>query len=115
MSKNEHRHTRDIPTTSKRNLQDLKVKELAEPLPEPERKFVIYSAVEILNHLNNVPTGFINRTHWLPQEVPLLSLGRSEWDDHQLVPWTAAQPKWIEIVINNLDSTGHPFHLVSIQ
>ncbi|PSR82485.1 multicopper oxidase-domain-containing protein [Coniella lustricola] len=100
-----------LETSAKQNLQKLKVKDLTESLPEPEVKLVIYSAVEILNHLNNIPTGFINRTHWSQQEEPLLSLERSEWDDHQLVPWTAAQPKWVELVINNLDSTGHPFHL----
>jgi hypothetical protein len=74
---------------------------------------MIYTAIEVWNHLNNIPHGFINHTYWEPQGLPLLSLDRESWDDHQLVPWTGPEPVWIELTINNIDANGHPFHLVS--
>lgn len=87
---------------------------LADPLPKADKQFVIYSAIEILNRLHGIPTGFVNRTHWTPQNPPLLAVERKSWDDHQLVPWTGNKPIWVDLVINNLDGTGHPFHLVSV-
>lgn len=64
----------------------------------------------------NMPEGRINRTTWKVQAhppLPLLALDRNEWDKNQLVPWTGSQdPRWIDVVINNQDFTGHPFHLV---
>ena len=86
---------------------------VVEGLPEPKTKFVIYSAIETLSRLHNIPTSFINRTTWEPQSRPLISLNRDEWDNHQLVPWTGSEPCWVELVINNMDAAGHPFHLVS--
>jgi hypothetical protein len=67
--------------------------------------------------------GFINRTSWRPQPVPLLSLPRNEWDEHQLVPWIphpsasahngseSSSSPWVDLIINNLDDGSHPFHL----
>lgn len=97
------------------DLQTAKGFPLVDPLPEANDQFVIYSAIEILNRLHGFPTGFLNRTHWKPQNPPLLSIERQAWDEHQLVPWTGSKPTWIDLVINNLDGTGHPFHLVSFS
>jgi FtsP/CotA-like multicopper oxidase with cupredoxin domain len=71
--------------------------------------------------------GFINRTTWNPQTPPLLSLPRSEWDDHRLIPWIplpsspnsnandgtddSHNATWVDIIINNLDDGSNPFHL----
>jgi Multicopper oxidase len=63
--------------------------------------------------------GFINRTSWAPQEIPLLALPRRQWDEHQLVPWiplpthvsSDGGEKWVDVIINNLDDGSHPFHL----
>lgn len=96
------------------NVQTARGVTLADPLPEADNQFVVYSAIEILNRLHGIPTGFLNRTHWTPQKPPLLTIERQAWDDHQLVPWTGNTPVWIDLVINNLDGTGHPFHLVSL-
>jgi hypothetical protein len=74
---------------------------------------MVYSSIEVLNRLGSVPKGFINRTSWEPQGLPLISLGRDKWDKNQLVPWTGPEPVWVELTINNIDATGHPFHLVS--
>jgi hypothetical protein len=64
----------------------------------------------------NKPKGRMNDTSWKVQEtppLPLLALDREQWDKNQLVPWTGKDPKWVDIVVNNIDFTGHPFHLVS--
>lgn len=73
---------------------------------------MIYTAIKILNRLHQIPHGFVNHTTWIPQGAPLVSQDRSTWDTHQLVPWTGPEPVWVELTINNLDSNGHPFHLV---
>jgi hypothetical protein len=73
---------------------------------------MVWSSITILNRLGQIPHGMINRTFWEPQELPLISTERESWNEHQLVPWTGAGPVWVELTINNLDSNGHPFHLV---
>ncbi|KAH8802618.1 laccase iv [Xylogone sp. PMI_703] len=79
---------------------------------------LVYTKMEVLARLGNVPRGFINRTTWAPQASPakpLLELDRSEWDRNQLVPWVGLEDgltgKWVDIIVNNLDEKGHPFHL----
>lgn len=73
-----------------------------------------------INH--NVPYGFFNHTSWTPQQdppVPLNGLPRAKWDHHQLALVVGDQdqgsdePVWVDLVVNNLDDTGHPFHLVT--
>jgi hypothetical protein len=95
------------------NLREAKGTALIAPLPDPGKTFMIYTAIEILQHLNQIPHGFINHTSWEPQKRPLISLDRETWNAHQLVPWTGPEPVWVELTINNLDSNGHPFHLVT--
>jgi hypothetical protein len=95
------------------DLQKAKGPFLANPLPDANRKFMIYTSIEILNRQNSIPKGFVNRTTWEPQSLPLIAVDREVWDSHQLVPWTGLEPVWIELTINNIDATGHPFHLVS--
>lgn len=73
---------------------------------------MIYTVVEVLNHQNSIPKGFVNHTTWEPQKLPLVALGHEDWDSHQLVPWTGSDPVWVELTINNIDTAGHPFHLV---
>lgn len=85
--------------------------------PKPDQTILIYTKMEVLAHLGNVPSGFINRTTWTPQSSPLINLDRSEWDKHQLVPRIPISPDpvnetWVDIIVNNLDEKGHPFHLV---
>lgn len=73
-----------------------------------------------INH--NVPYGFFNHTSWAPQQdppVPLNGLSREKWDSKQLALVVGDQdqgsdePVWVDLVVNNLDDTGHPFHLVT--
>ena len=73
-----------------------------------------------LAKFSNKPKGFMNHTSWQAQSspnLPLLALPRSSWDVNQLIPWIppvdpkSGQAQWVDIVLNNLDDGGHPFHL----
>jgi FtsP/CotA-like multicopper oxidase with cupredoxin domain len=84
-------------------------------------KFVVYTTTMKLARHHNIPMGFMNHTSWSPQPEPLISIPRSEYDQNQLsphIPFHLDNPStspnsdtWVEIVINNLDDGGHPFHL----
>ncbi|CAK7218702.1 hypothetical protein SEUCBS140593_003643 [Sporothrix eucalyptigena] len=93
------------------DLREVQGPTLATPLPKPDKFYMIFAVVEILSHNRFIPKGYINHTMWVPQDLPLLSLDRSAWDNHQLVPWTGRDPVWVELTINNIDTQGHPFHL----
>ncbi|KAH8900175.1 hypothetical protein GQ53DRAFT_869529 [Thozetella sp. PMI_491] len=84
---------------------------LDSPLPNPQTTYMIYAKVQVMNQLDDEARSLVNQTIWAPQTLPLLALDRDDWDKHQLVPWTGSQPVWVELVINNIDTTGHPFHL----
>jgi hypothetical protein len=91
------------------------------PAPAPnsmpvsaDQTILIYTKMEVLARLGNVPSGFINRTTWAPQTSPakpLIEMERGMWDQNQLVPGVEVG-RWVDIVVNNLDDRGHPFHLV---
>jgi hypothetical protein len=75
---------------------------------------VIYTKMEVLARLGNVPSGFINRTTWAPQTFlaqPLIEMEMEMWDQNQLVPGVEVG-RWVDIVVNKLNNRGHPFHLV---
>lgn len=90
-------------------------------LPEKaDMTLVLYTATQKLSHLHNVPHGFMNETTWSPQEnppLPLINLSREQWDANQFVPnidssnFSGMNGPWVDLVINNLDDGGHPFHL----
>jgi FtsP/CotA-like multicopper oxidase with cupredoxin domain len=75
--------------------------------------FVLYTTTLKLARLSNVPHGFMNHTTWEPQSPPLISIPRSEYNSHQLVPSIpiSSPPAWVDVVLNNLDDDNHPFHL----
>lgn len=88
----------------------------ADTLPNTAgQTFVIYTNM-ILDALNHeIPAGVLNHTIWKMQDdpkAPLLALDRELWDENQFVLWTGSETTWVEIVVNNLDQQGHPFHLV---
>lgn len=93
-------------------------------LSEEPLKFVIYTTTLKLARHRNIPMGFVNHTSWQPQASPpepLISLSRSQFDRNQFSPHiplltndTALDNRsggGVELVINNLDDGGHPFHL----
>lgn len=76
----------------------------------------MYTKIEKLARLHNVPNGFFNRTSWRPQAdplAPLITLPRQKWDRNQLAVVTGPKPEWVDFIVNNLDEGPHPFHLVS--
>jgi hypothetical protein len=81
-----------------------------------EETLLLYTKIEILARYNNVPKGFINRTSWDPSKFgsqPLLAQDRSAWKDKAYVRTVRPGPdRWVDIVLNNMDDKGHPFHLV---
>ncbi|PKY09188.1 hypothetical protein P168DRAFT_301744 [Aspergillus campestris IBT 28561] len=89
---------------------------------------------EYLAIRHNAPYGFFNGTSWLPQReprVPVAALDRKLWDENQFgvgVPYSGSGAgddspsaeverdgdsgeQWVDLVVNNLDDGGHPFHL----
>ncbi|KAJ9156673.1 Multicopper oxidase [Pleurostoma richardsiae] len=98
-------------TLTRFDLQSAKGPTLAHPLPEADEAIMLYSSVQILSHQNYRPMGFINHTSWRPQDLPLIAVDRDDWNQGQIVSWTGPEPAWVDLVINNIDGTGHPFHL----
>ncbi|RAL05428.1 laccase [Aspergillus ibericus CBS 121593] len=116
------------PVASPRNtpisLSDVATKKsLLSALPEKAHQtHVLYTKIEKLSRNHNIPYGFFNRTSWKPPTTtPLIDIPREEWDENQLVISTGASTPplssdhdngiWIDLVVNNLDDSGHPFHL----
>ncbi|KAF2499368.1 hypothetical protein BU16DRAFT_614808 [Lophium mytilinum] len=100
------------------DIQLLKSTHLPTALPlTGDHTLVVYTTTLKLSRLSNIPHGFMNHTSHKPQSsppFPLLSLPRSQWDSNQFVPFlpsTPEHPQTIDLVINNLDDGGHPFHL----
>lgn len=85
-----------------------------EPMPlKSNQTLLIYTHMEMLAHYDHVPMGYMNRTNWIPQSPPLISLPKEEWNEHQFMPEIAGNGEWVDIIVNNLDKdAGHPFHLV---
>ncbi|KAB8253740.1 multicopper oxidase-domain-containing protein [Aspergillus pseudonomiae] len=81
-------------------------------IPEtPTQTQVIYTKIQKLSINHNIPNGFFNRTSWRPQpDTPLNTLPREKWDDNQF-SFAVPDSEWIDVVVNNLDEGGHPFHL----
>jgi FtsP/CotA-like multicopper oxidase with cupredoxin domain len=80
-------------------------------LPEAaQQPILLYTKTQKLSISANHPQGFMNRTSWISQSIPLLSLPRSAWDENQLIPHISSGT-WVDLIINNLDDGSHPFHL----
>jgi hypothetical protein len=83
-----------------------------------ETPILLYTKIEILSEFRNIPIGFINRTSWgmtRASPLPLLALNRHGWGK-AFVPRIDSGPNvWVDIVLNNMDDRGHPFHLVGLQ
>ncbi|KAJ5991936.1 multicopper oxidase-domain-containing protein [Penicillium sp. IBT 35674x] len=80
----------------------------------PDQTFVVYTKIQKLSFNHNMPFGIFNKTTWRPQQdplIPLIGLPRTKWDQNQFAITTGPEPVWIDIVVNNLDDGGHPFHM----
>lgn len=82
--------------------------------PSVPTTILLYTNIDIsiLDHSRPVPT--INDTTFIPQSPPLISLAQAEYDQHQLVvpiEHNGPRPAWVDVIVNNRDVAGHPFHL----
>lgn len=77
------------------------------------KTILLYTKIEILSEFHNIPKGFINRTSWEARadQTPLLALDRSSWDEAFVPRIGPEMGMWVDIVLNNMDDRGHPFHL----
>ncbi|CAI7677495.1 unnamed protein product [Penicillium pancosmium] len=84
-------------------------------LPEQaDETHVVYTKIQKMARLRNMPYGFFNMTIWKPQsepQVPLIALPRESWDSNQFSITTGPGPSWVDLVVNNLDEGPHPFHM----
>ncbi|KAK9443379.1 Multicopper oxidase family protein [Metarhizium brunneum] len=92
---------------------------------QPDEQAVLYSTMKIRAANHNRPVGSINHTSWITPDAkaqPLLTLERQEWEAavpqptrvHKFdVPWLkeSGVDRWVDVVVNNFDDRGHPFHL----
>lgn len=90
---------------------------------------VLYTKMSIRSSFHERPVGQVNHSAWVladPSWPPLLALDRADWGNVTVqpntiaelqVPWyrDSANTKWMELVINNMDDKGHPFHLVRVS
>lgn len=77
---------------------------------------VVYTKIQMLAINANMPWGYFNHSSWRPQKeppYPLMTLPRNQWDGNQFSFSTSTDPVWVDLIVNNLDDSGHPFHLVS--
>ena len=92
---------------------------------EPAEVAVLYTSLGINSFKEDEPWGELNHTSWVwkdPRAKPLLAMDQVDWANGTIqanpmrdfhVPWFAAgEERWLELVVNNIDDKGHPFHLV---
>ncbi|KAK4508801.1 hypothetical protein PRZ48_002540 [Zasmidium cellare] len=76
---------------------------------------LLYASISYLTQYEYRPKGFINHTSWSLSNSsgsPLLSLDRAAWPtDPEPLVVKAGRSEWVDLVINNIDDKGHPFHL----
>ncbi|KAI9695153.1 MAG: hypothetical protein M1820_008859 [Bogoriella megaspora] len=81
----------------------------------PANTIVLYTNTLMLAHQNNVPMGYINHTSWRSSSAPLILQPRTYWENGTqfvpFIPYSDHEHAFVDIVINNLDDSGHPFHL----
>jgi hypothetical protein len=119
---------------SRENVEILDMKNVQGPsLPEgsavgkaPAEIALLYTSLGISSFRNDEPWGEVNHTSWVwkdPKAKPLLAIDRTLWENgtQQANPlrkfsvprYEAGPERWLELVVNNVDDKGHPFHLVS--
>lgn len=108
------------------DVQGVAVQKDAAVLQQPSEKAVLYTTVQIRSSNHNQPVGVFNHTSWIVADQrakPLLALEEAEWQQVTMQPnnlqkldipsFPVDQGRWIDLVINNMDDKGHPFHMVS--
>lgn len=95
-------------------------------LETPAEKFVLYTSMSLSSEAGNRAVGTVNHTSWIvgdSKSSPLLSIAPENWAKVIKQPTriqqlpvislkSSGKNRWIELVVNNSDDKGHPFHLV---
>lgn len=117
----------DSPPLYLADVQGPILDERAPSFQVPSETVVLYTTVQIRSSSHNQPVGIFNHSSWIlndSQAKPLLALDESDWEQvtnqpsavqHLNVPSFSmgdAEEKWMELVVNNMDDKGHPFHMV---
>ncbi|KAG6006943.1 hypothetical protein E4U21_006562 [Claviceps maximensis] len=84
---------------------------------------LLYTSLSINAFKNNEPWAELNHTSWMwqdPYEKPLLAMNKDAWHSgtEQANPlrifkvprFEAGEQRWMDLVVNNVDDRGHPFH-----
>lgn len=96
---------------------------------KPAETAVFYTTIRNRAMHGNRPSGLFNHSSWVVKDAfapPLLAVDENEWESLALEPsplqnfsvatFTASasgeKTRWLDLVINNLDDRGHPFHMV---
>ncbi|KAJ6440222.1 laccase IV [Purpureocillium lavendulum] len=91
---------------------------------EPAELAVLYTSLAINSFKDDEPWGELNHTSWVwkdPSAKPLLATDRESWANgtaqanamrnFHVPQFKAGEDRWLELVVNNIDDKGHPFHL----
>ncbi|KAG5999529.1 hypothetical protein E4U43_002016 [Claviceps pusilla] len=89
----------------------------------PADTTVLYTSLGINAFKKNEPWGELNHTSWVwrdPYAKPLLAMDKNAWHSgtEQANPlrtfkvprFEAGEQRWMDLVVNNVDDRGHPFH-----
>ncbi|QUC19070.1 uncharacterized protein UV8b_03311 [Ustilaginoidea virens] len=95
---------------------------------KPAEIALLYTSLAINSFKNDEPWGELNHSSWVWKDAntaPLLATHRTAWVNgtEQANPlrtfnvpqFAAGQDRWLDLVINNVDDKGHPFHLHGYQ
>lgn len=126
----EHQREGNPPKVEIYNIQNAEGLLIPEDAPlrkNPVEIALLYTSLSINSFKNDEPWGELNHTSWTwkdPQAKPLLAIDRTEWENgtEQANPlrrfrvprYEAGEDRWLDLVVNNVDDKGHPFHLVNI-
>ncbi|KAK3059662.1 hypothetical protein LTS18_010326, partial [Coniosporium uncinatum] len=89
----------------------------SDSLPEDADEMIVLYVKTEYSSDTNMPKGLINRTTWgnvSSQKPPLLAMdgpGRDRVRSLPEVRLVEDEYKWVDIVVNNVDDYGYPFHL----
>lgn len=88
---------------------------------------VLYTSLGINAFKKNEPWGELNHTSWVwrdPYAKPLLAMDKNAWHSgteqanplrtFKVPQFEAGEQRWMDLVVNNVDDRGHPFHFVSL-
>lgn len=94
-------------------------------LPEPAETALLYTTVSPNSYKEDAPWGELNHTSFVWKDAhakPLLAMDKKTWENgtEQANPmrefgvpkFAGGEGRWMELVVNNIDDKGHPFHLV---